>query len=140
MLSWALRHERRALAADLRSEYQLDIRDLGSEELPIRDAAVLIDQLPRGSRLWKAIGGPMAVTEEWEALQHIEVGVRAIPWAFSDSKSRGKPPEPMPVPELNEKYRDMTSQSRRRESAEDYAVRKAQERRQRLEEMRAGKE
>lgn len=139
MLAWALRHERAALTADFQRVYGLDIEGLYSGEISVLRAARLTAKLPRGSQLWRALGGAMAVTDEWDLLNAIEHNIRAMPWAFSDSKERGKAPEPMPYPEINEKYAQASGTKRQRQSSEDYVTEKALARRKQLQEARESK-
>lgn len=81
----------------------------------------------------------MAVVEEWDLLNAIEHNIRSMPWAFSDAKGRGKAPEPMPYPEINEKYSSMTGTRKQRRSSEDYVTKRAEARRKQLQEARKAK-
>lgn len=99
-------------------------------------AARLTAHLPRGSEIWKPLGGPQAVSDEWDLLRMIELNVRAIPWQFSDEKGRGPQPEPVEYPEPDEPYRDKPKS--RRESPEDYTTRRALARKQQLEKQKQG--
>lgn len=51
------RKTRVALEADFRSEYGLSLKGIGTSELPHAEAARLLSQLPRDSRLYKSVVG-----------------------------------------------------------------------------------
>lgn len=69
-----------------------------------RKAAVLLEQLPRGSNTWKFIGGPAAITEVTEAVWSLEHTETLIAWNKGGRK--GKKPQPRPYPKgVNEDYR-----------------------------------
>lgn len=119
--------------------YGLDIEGLYSGEISVRRAARLTSQLPRGSQIWIALGGASAVTPEWEMLNAVEHNIRAMPWAFSESKNRGKAPEAMPYPEVNAKYASTKGTRKKRQSSEDYVSKKAKARKKQLEEARESK-
>lgn len=79
---------------------------------------MLTGKLPRGSEIWVALGGPKAVTAEWELLNAIEYHGRSLLWQNGDPKKAGKAPEPMPYPEVNAKY---ASTPQKKKPTEDYA-------------------
>ena len=117
--------------------YGLNSEEIGTG-IGVRRAAWLVSELPRGSQLWKAVGGAMAVTDEWEMQTAIEYAIRAHSWSGADPKSRGPQPEPMPYPQLRAEFGD--KKVKQAESAEDYTTRRAAERKSKLEELRARRE
>lgn len=88
------------LEADFQRVYGLDIGGLRTGMLrPIR-AANLAVNLPPGSMLWRAIGGPLAWTDEMHMLSRQEHALRVLAWQKTKSAETGRDfPEPIEPPE-----------------------------------------
>lgn len=84
--------------ADLASEYRIDLGDLWRGGLTLRRAAVLTHQLPAGSRLWQATGGPKAWSDEFHALMVVEWRLQILEWRKTEDGSKGKNPPQMQEP------------------------------------------
>lgn len=91
----------------MRAEYGLGLRDV-----PILELADLVAWLPAGCALWRAIGGPMSITNELRALRIIEFRLRVLDWHLIEGK--GDRPEPPEEP----KYVDETPTARMSRKAE----------------------
>jgi hypothetical protein len=53
-----------------------------TREETVRRISLLTVWLPRGARIWQMTGGPMAVTDETEALWSVEATMLHIGWQF----------------------------------------------------------
>lgn len=81
------------LAADMRREYGLAVRDL-----PPMQAALLAVNLPDGSRVWQELNTARAWTfDQYLAVLRIEQMNQWI-WANGDPRKRGPQPRPLPRP------------------------------------------
>lgn len=83
------------LEADFASEYGLNLTDLWRGGLSFRRAAVLATQLPAGSRLWQATGGPRAWSDEYHALMVVANRVERLEWRKTEDGAKGKNPPGM---------------------------------------------
>ena len=110
--------------------YGLDIEGLFTGEISVIRAARLTSELPRGSQIWVALGGVKSVTEEWELLRRIEHHGASALWQNSDPKKAGKQPEPVPYPEINEKYSATPKKQSSSEYVSDRAAARARQLRQ----------
>lgn len=98
----------REIEADFQSEYRLDLAGLYTGALTPRRCWLLIEQLPSGSRLARALGGDGAWTTTDHLLAKLMSAIR------SDlAGKRVKPPEP-PEPGWLEKQRTETARDDRR--------------------------
>jgi hypothetical protein len=77
--------------ADLQEYYRIDLVDLYRGALTVRKAAVLVLNLPRGSRTWEAVGGAGAISAEVDAAWLIEHALYTI--AHAQNGGKGKKPE-----------------------------------------------
>jgi hypothetical protein len=81
------------LAADMRREYGLAVRDL-----PPMQAALLAVNLPDGSRVWQELNTARAWTfDQYLAVLRIEQ-MNLWMWGNEDPKKRGPRPNPLPRP------------------------------------------
>lgn len=97
-LLWVLTEYPEELEADLASEYGIDLVDLWRGGLTLRRAAVLATQLPAGSRLWQATGGPKAWADEYQALMIVEWRLQILDWRQTEDGAKGKNPPDMQEP------------------------------------------
>ena len=103
------------LEADFHSEYQLDLCGVWRGELSLRKAAVLIRQLPPGSRLHRAHGGESAWPDDVAAI-HLQ-GNRLVDALYAvHGASTSKRPKPVEPPEegWQEKARENESKAQRK--------------------------
>ena len=112
ILSEAYSNHEAALRASLRAEYQ--VRDMRAETLS--DLADLVGGLPPGCALWRAIGGPMAWSEESHKLAILDYRIQMLTWMQSEDGSKGRN---RPKPPSNPKY------AREKAATEDETQRKA---------------
>ncbi|BDZ40827.1 hypothetical protein GCM10025865_01260 [Paraoerskovia sediminicola] len=85
-----------ALRASLRAEYGVDLRSPG---MGARDLADLTANLPPGCALWRAIGGPMAWSDEVHMLSAVEFRLRVLAWQKTEAGSKNRDrPEPNDPP------------------------------------------
>lgn len=117
--------------ADLASEYNgLDLVDLWRGGLSLRKAAALVAQLPPGSRVWQATGGPRAWSDTVHTLMVLELRLRYLLWAQTDDGEKGKnPPKMQPYPELES---DEEAKAAKADSKAEIFLRRQREREQRL--------
>ena len=59
--------------------------------------AALVEHLPRGGAVGRALGGPAAVSDEWLATALLDRDIRT--WAWLQGGKKGKPPELWALPE-----------------------------------------
>lgn len=87
------------LEADFQRVYGLDLGGLRSGMLrPIR-AANLAVNLPPGSMLWRAVGGPLAWTDEMHLLARQEHALRVLAWQKTKAAENGQGfPDPIEPP------------------------------------------
>lgn len=63
------------------------------------DLADLVANLPPGCALWRAIGGPLAWSQETHMLAAIEFRLRVLAWMKTQDGAKGrKPPKPIDPP------------------------------------------
>lgn len=86
------------LEADLAAEYGVDLVDLWRGGLTLRRVAVLATQLPAGSRVWQATGGPRAWSDEYHGLLAVMNRVERLEWRKTEDGSKGKNPPQMQEP------------------------------------------
>ncbi len=67
-----------------------------TREETVRRISLLTVWLPRGARIWQMTGGPMAVTDETDALWNVETTLLDLGWNFGGRK--GNRPEKRPYP------------------------------------------
>lgn len=79
------------LEADFQSEYGLDLADVWRRKMTFRRCAVLVDQLPPGSRFCRARGGAGSISDEGHLLRMIEADIRSF--------ASGKAQKPLELPE-----------------------------------------
>jgi hypothetical protein len=96
----ALADHRGPLRAALRASYGIDLRNPG---LWWTDLADLVVNLPPGSPFWRAVGGPLAWSDEVHALMAVEHRLRVLAWQRTKDGSAGRnqpaPVEPPPFAE-----------------------------------------
>jgi hypothetical protein len=111
MLIGAVEHEG-PLRASLRSEYGMNLRDPG---VTLLDLADLVANLPAGCALYRAIGGPMAWTEEVHLLAAAEFRLRVLAWMKTEDGPKGRnQPKPIDPPKsVYEKQAEQRELSRR---------------------------
>ncbi|SDF99433.1 hypothetical protein SAMN04487781_3229 [Cellulosimicrobium cellulans] len=100
LLVAALAEHRGPLRASLRAEYQIDLSRPG---MPWTELADLVAGLTPGCALWRAMGGPMAWSQETQTLVAILDVLRILEWengGIVQRKPRGSPPKPTPPPPL----------------------------------------
>ncbi|WP_119697045.1 hypothetical protein [Microbacterium halotolerans] len=94
------RHED-ALRASLQAEYGLRLLpDAGGRTQPPRtpgEVADLVEWLPAGTALARAVGGMPALSTEAAMTRELEHTERLIAWASSGG--RGAKPDPIPLPD-----------------------------------------
>lgn len=71
---------------DLQEYYRIRLSDMWTGAEPIRRIADGVARLPRGARVWQAIGGRMAVTREVEMLMGLEATTLQIAWSRGGRK------------------------------------------------------
>lgn len=111
VLIGAVEHEG-ALRASVRAEYGMDLRDPG---VTLLDLADLVAGLPPGCALYRAIGGPLAWSDEVHMLAAVEFRLRVLAWQKTDDGSRGRnQPKPIDPPKsVYEKQAEQRELSRR---------------------------
>lgn len=96
-----------ALRADLFRVYHGLTIETASQIMTLRYFVDLVMELPRGSQVWKATGGPMAWTDETEMLSAVELGVRHLAWQKTEDGQNGKNvPEPIDPPGMEKVKQD----------------------------------
>lgn len=85
--------------ADLAQAYNIDIVDLWRHRVTPRRLSVLTLQLPDGSRIWQATGGPKAWSDEVLTMMILDLRLRELFWTKTKDGQDGKnPPEIAPYP------------------------------------------
>lgn len=88
---WLLTEYPEELEADFVAYYPaVDLLDLWRGGLTLRRAAVLAMQLPAGSRLWQATGGPKAWSDEYHALMVVQWRLQILEWRETEDGQKGK--------------------------------------------------
>lgn len=100
------------MRASLLAVYQMRLED--ARLLPTREVADLVAWLPAGCALWKAVGGPAALSDEVRALRDVEFRLRVLDWRMRQSKGTQPKPTPDP-PYAHEKRAAEAKQSRKAE-------------------------
>jgi hypothetical protein len=86
-----------------------------TREETVRRISLLTIWLPRGARIWQMTGGPMAVTDETDALWQLEASILQIAW--NQGGRKGKRPEKQPYPESVEKAKQASEYTEKRAAA-----------------------
>ncbi len=68
--------------------------------MSLRRIANLTVQIPDGSRLWKATGGPRAWSDEYAGLMANRHGLEVLAWQQTEDGSNGKNSPSAPEPPL----------------------------------------
>lgn len=110
-LSEAYTYHGAALRASLRAEY--GVRDIRAESLS--DLADMVGWLPPGAALWRAFGGPLAISLEVRELRRVGYWLRVLD--YRERGSKGEKPKPDPEPELAGKARVEESHAERQAAA-----------------------
>ncbi|OJU39681.1 MAG: hypothetical protein BGN97_00225 [Microbacterium sp. 69-10] len=99
-LAGVLNNNESALRASLQAEYGIRLLlDAGGRTEPgrtPRELADLVEHLPGGCALGRAIGGDAAITTEAHMTRAVEHTIRMTAW--SEAGGKGKQPEPMRLP------------------------------------------
>lgn len=99
LLRMLLREHAGALRADFRRVYRIDLLDLYRGRLGLIEAAELAFNLPPGSAVWRAEGGPLAWTDEAHFLSAVEYNTHVLWWMKTKEGSKGRnPPKPTEPP------------------------------------------
>ena len=94
MLAEAFRSHRGALSASLMETYGIRLE---AHDLSLLELADLTYWIPDGSALWRAVGGPRAVSQEAELLVAVEYQIRHLQW-MQQGKRNAKKPKPIELP------------------------------------------
>lgn len=102
MLAELLRRCKPALSADLLRVYGLRLREVlaGLTTIGVLELADWAAELPRGSQVWRHIGGSQAVTDESEMSMLVELRLRQL--AFQAGGNKGDEPKLLDYPESRE--------------------------------------
>lgn len=100
LLAEAVTHHASALSASLLSVYGIRVNDRSPLEL-----ADLVAWLPPGCPLWRAIGGPLAWSDEMQMLSVVDFRLRVLAWQQTDDGHKGRkaPTPPKPPPYAHER-------------------------------------
>lgn len=103
-------HHRSALRASLRAEYRISLGDL-----PVLETADLAAWLPAGSALWRAVGGPQALSESDHLLRIIDYRLQVLAWQQTKDgqHNRNRPVPPKDPPYASEVSAAGARQSRK---------------------------
>lgn len=111
----------------MRSEYGADLGDLFTGRLTLRQVAVWVDQMPPGSRLGKALGGPAAWSDTVTAIHDAGYLIRGALHSVIHALTSRKPRDPQrvtpPEPGWQEKQAEQADRQQRK--ARNWARRKA---------------
>lgn len=111
MLVGALYEYEGALRASLRAEYGIDLRNPGMNVLDLAD---MVGNLPPGSALWRAVGGPMGYSAEAQLLVAVEYRLHVLQWfKTKDAKSGMNQPKPIEFRKPSDEAEDATAAARR---------------------------
>lgn len=113
MLADALHNHRGALRASLMEVYGLRLDDALEDVLELAD---LMAWLPAGCALWRAFGGPAAISEEVHAIQMLDYSVRVLDY-HAGRQGKGKKPQPPKTPPFAHEKRAEDAKVRRKAEA-----------------------
>lgn len=112
MLAILLRHHEGALRASLMMTYGIDLD--AALDMPLTTAEY-VAWLPAGSPLWKAFGGPAAISDQERAIQMLDYSVRVVD--FHLRKGKGSKPQPPKAPPYAHEARAVDAKTRRKAQA-----------------------
>ena len=100
LLAEAVTHHASALSASLQAVYGITVADRPPLEL-----ADLVAWLPPGSPLWRAVGGPLAWSDDVQMLAAVEFRLRVLAWQQTEDGRKGRkaPAPPSPPPYAHER-------------------------------------
>lgn len=96
--------------------YGLHLREAlaGRAGVTLPELGDLAAELPRGSQVWRHLGGSQAISDEAEMLMAVEFQLRVQDWHAGDSQ--GKAPEMLPYPKsVEEREADLEKVTSRAE-------------------------
>ena len=72
------------------------------------EGSELVAALPPGCALWRAVGGPLALTREEERLRWVEFRLQVLAWMQTEDAKhkRNQPKPPQPIPYAHEAVAD----------------------------------